>query len=189
MLLLMPVAGFGYGIEAGRSSGLGGAVLLTDPTASDLLTCPFARFPDRRLVLESGFIRRFELSDLDEIYVAGGYRLRRYSVMLGLSQLGRSDYYTERLLKGVVAAAVDPATIGIFISGKLVEFGNHASSFHAVSFGLTAGLEYSRYHFGFVADNINRPKIAANGSPDLRRLSFYLELEGPSRYSICGRLA
>ncbi|MBN2227374.1 MAG: hypothetical protein JW763_08410 [candidate division Zixibacteria bacterium] len=188
LIVIMPATVLGYGITGGRDIGLGGAVLISAPTASELLVCPFAMIEKDRLLIESGYSRKFELSDLEEVYASAGYRFGAVTASVGISQLGRSDYYLEQLLRAGLAASYRDYTIGLIISGKTVEFGNRVDDFRAAAIGVTAGVNHGRYHFGICADNLNHPKIADNSEPDYRRVGIYLELEGPARYSLCGRL-
>ena len=188
LIVMIPAMGFGYGITGGRDVGLGGAVLLSAPSASDLLACPFAMVDKNRLLVESGYSRKFELSDLDEIYACAGYRMGAVTATVGMSQFGKSDYYLEQLLRAGLAVNYKYYTVGLILSGKTVEFGNRADDFRAAAIGVTAGVNYGRYHFGLSADNLNHPKIAENSEADYRRVGVYLELEGPARYCLCGRL-
>jgi len=188
LILLAPVTVLGYGITGGRDVGLGGAVLLSAPVASDLASCPFAVIESRHLVVESGYSRKFELSDMDELYVGAGYRRGFVTGVVGLSQFGKTDYYVEQLLRAGLAATYKYYSLGILISGKMVEFGNRTDDFLAAALGVAAGVNYGRYHIGLTADNLNHPRVAENSEPDYRRVGLYVELEGPSRYSICGRL-
>jgi hypothetical protein len=188
LMVVMPSLLSAYSFDGGRPVGMNGAVLLSNPSVSDLHVCPVSLIEDKQLFGESGFCRKFELRDLDQVYGGAAYRQGRYTGNIAFSQLGRSGYYTEKLLKGGVSAIIDPFMIGVTLSGTMLEFGDHDDSYNAIAVGLAAGYNFKRYHLALVVDNINEPKIASSSPADKRTYNVYAEIEGPSVYSFCGRL-
>ncbi len=189
MFLILSPSLFGYSLDAGRIVGSGGAVLLSKPSLTGFLECLVSFLTDRQLTGESGFCRKFELRDLDIVYGGAAYRRGTFSGGIAFSQFGRGGYYTEKLLRGALAAYIDPAVIGITVSGKILEFGDYDESFNAVSIGLASGMHYGRFHLAVTVDNINKPRIGPSSPAEYQRLNFYAEIEGPSMYSFYGRLA
>lgn len=176
-------------VDGGRRFGLSEAVLMSNPTATDFAACPSAGFPAGRVTLESGYLRRYDLSDLDQYYAAMALKYKRLLFGVAASQFGKSDYYSEKTLRATLSYAFDSLTIGVIAGGKLVEFGNLEESFNSVGFGLSAGIHWNRYHLAAVADNMNKPRLTEASEPDYRTVNLYAEIEGPKYYSIVGRLS
>lgn len=176
-----------YDIDAGRQSGMGGTVLLSLSSVSDYLACPVGYRAGQRLGFESGFQRRYDLRDLDKVYAAVGYRYRSLAGAIGLSQLGRADYYTEKLLKIAAGYKYRSLALGVIVTGKIIEIGENDLC-RAGSIGLAGGIHYKMAHLGLVVDNINKPKPVENGRSDNIICKIYTEIEGPSLFSMTGRL-
>ncbi len=188
ILVLLATAVSAYDIDGGRRVGVSRAVLLSEPSASDFVFCPTAYLSPGRITVESGFLRRYDLSDLDQYYVAAAAEYHRFVLGIGASQFGKSDYYAEKILRSTVSYKIDSLAIGVMVSGKMVEFGNVERSYSSVGLGLSAGFNWNKYHIAAVADNINKPRLTAESEPDYRNINLYAEIEGSRFYSIVGRL-
>lgn len=177
-----------HDLDGGRRFGMSDAVLLSSPTATDMVACPAARLSAGQITLESGYLRRYDLSELDQYYAATALEYKHFLFALGVSQFGKSDYYTEKILRSAMSYRYDSLTIGFIAGGKLVEFGNREELFNSVELGFSAGFGWNRYHLAVVADNINKPRLAESSEPDYRTLNLYAEIEGSKYYSMVGRL-
>lgn len=179
-----------YDFDVGRQTGMAGGILLSSPTGCAFLNCPTGVMNRNEIVFEAGYQRKFELSDLDRVFICSGYKYQDFSGVIGFSQFGRSDYYTEQIFKAAVSYDYRLFQAALIAAVKRVAIGGgNAQSLSALSLGLAGGVHYDRYHFGMVIDNINRPKIDANTEAENAVLSFYGEIEGPSQFSIVGRAA
>ncbi len=177
-----------HDIDGGRNFGLSGAILLSEVSATEFVSCPAGPMSAGRITVESGYLRRYDLSDLDQYFIAAAAKYKRFQFGVEVSQFGKSDYYTEKILRLTLSYGIDSLSIGIIAGGKLVEFGNVDESYNSIGLGLAAGYHWSRYHVAAVADNINKPRLSSGSEPDYRNVSFYAEIEGPQYYSIVGRL-
>lgn len=177
-----------FDVDGGRRFGLSEAVLLSSPTATDFVSCPSAKMESGRLTLESGYLRRYELSDLDQYFAAAAIEYKHFYFGIGASQFGKSGYYTEKILRAAISYRIDSLTIGVIAGGKIVEFGNLDGSFNSIGLGFSAGFQWNRYHLAAVVDNINKPGLTESSEPDYRTAGLYAEVEGPKSYSIVGRL-
>jgi hypothetical protein len=187
LILSAPVLGYEY--EAGRSLGMGKTVLFSSPEASDFLSCPTA-IPERgQFLLESGYRNLYELSELNKVYFAAGYRFKNIFGGIGLSQLGKSDYYIEQQLRGVVGAMYDRFVLATIIDGKNVEFGRGLGTYRADAYGVAAGIHFEHGYFSLVANNINRPKLEKNATAENALYEIRGEVIGSSKFSLTGRLA
>ncbi len=185
LISAIPVLAFDFG--AGRNQGMGGTILLSTPLASDLLICPGAQLVDKQILLESGFQRRYELKDLDRVFVAGGYRYRFIYGAIGYSQFGRSNYYAEKNWKGLIGGRYRWFSIAIVAGGNNREFGNGYGSYSMQSFGIGGGANLKRVYLGFLADNLNEPRLAGSSSPERANYSIFGEVEGTKVFSITAR--
>ncbi|PKK84444.1 MAG: hypothetical protein CVT49_03725 [candidate division Zixibacteria bacterium HGW-Zixibacteria-1] len=177
--------------DIGRQYGLGGSVLLSSPTATDMLTCPTGVMNKNEIIFEAGYQRKFELADLDKIYTAAGYRYKNLSAVIGFSQFGKSDYYVEQTAKGVFSYSINHFAAAIIADGRQVSIGEAESkvTLRAASVGLAAGINYQKYHLGAAVDNINRPRLAQSLAQENSIYHIYAEVEGLSRFSVTGHIA
>jgi len=186
-LVMTPFAG-GYEIDAGRSYGMAGTVMMSQPSAGSHLACPSGMVQKGQLLIESGWQRRFELSELDQLFLAAGYRVGDVSFSAGFSQFGESDYYTEKIFRSTISYNYKNFTGSLIGSGKILEIGGTYDPFRAASVGLGAGVNYGPYHLGVVVDNLNRPKIVDRREGDNVLFDIYAEIEGGSFHTLTARL-
>nr|MBN2278354.1 hypothetical protein [candidate division Zixibacteria bacterium] len=191
LIILAAVPVYGYDFEAGRISGMAGSIMLSNPSATDLISCPVILPEAGRIVFETGYQRKFELSDLDRVYAAAGYRYRGLSTSLGFSQFGRSGYYTEQLIKSSLVFNYRWFSLGVGGGVKLVEIGEveRKYSLSAVGIDLAAGFKYKVFHAAAIAENINRPRLDENAPADQPVYSIYGEIEGSADFSVVGKVA
>jgi len=190
ILCIAAVNSHAFDIDAGRSFGLGGAVLLSRPSATDISLCPVADMQKGIYYVEAGYQRKFELSDLDRGFFAAAYRFRKASISLGFSHFGRSDYYIEQVVKFAAAYKLRMVRFFVSTSGKNIEIGDNERhlTLRSLSFGLGTGLHYERYHAGLVIGNLNQPKLAENMDGENIIYKLYAEIEGLSRFSMTGHV-
>ncbi|MFH2036241.1 MAG: hypothetical protein ABIJ45_07560 [Candidatus Zixiibacteriota bacterium] len=190
LIILLPLMTMANDFKLGRSSGLSGAVLLSDPTPSEKILCPVASFTNDRFSIESGFDRQYELSDLDEIYLAANYSFSDLSIDLGFSQFGKSEYYTEQLLKISTAYRYKYFSLSILASNKLLKITteNNDYSLSAFSVGAAVGLHYKNYYAAVVVNNLNQPELDKGTEPEKTITDLYAEIESPKYFSVVGRI-
>jgi len=188
IFLLLSAPLLGYEIDAGRSLGMGGTIMLTAPSATDLLLDPVALNPDRQALIESGYQRRYDLPELEKGYFAAGYRRGSFSFALGASQFGKDDYYSEKILRTSIGYYYRFIGFAIVGSGKSTKFGNNYGSFSANSIGLAGALNYKEYHLAIVADNLNDPKLVKNGKTDPFNVKVLTEVKGSKSFSVTGKM-
>ncbi len=189
-LILLSVIVFADDFELGRKSGMAGGIMLSQPSASDLILCPSAFHPRGVLLTEAGFQRRYELSDLDEVFFAGGYGHENFILAVGFSQLGRSDYYVEQLFKGAVSYKYNSFVYSLSATGKHLEIGSDERKFSlgTVALGAAAGVHLNNYHAGITFDNLNRPRLDDGANPERIKGNIFYEVEGLASFSIVGRV-
>lgn len=188
LLILLPVYAGAYDLDGGRPNGMGGAAYLSEPDGSDLNLCPTLRIDKKRLLVSSGWQRKFELAEFDQVYLTGGYRTGRFSFTGGFSQFGKSGYYTEKVFRAALSCNFDYFAFGLIGSGKELEIGANGLKLRAASLGISAGTYYKRYYFGMVLDNINGPKLAELAEKDKLSLDLFAEIDGGEYHSITGRM-
>lgn len=188
VLTLAAVQGFAFESIQSRSPGMGRTVLLSRPTASDLLNIPDSRLDSTRILFETGYNRRFELADLDHLFLAGTYRRDKVTFAFGASQFGKTDLYAEQFLKGSVTYKRNSLSLAASLSAMQVQIGNDYGGLQAATFGLGASWTGSKFLVSMVADNLTQPNLYDNGVPITRNLTVLSEYQGPGPYSITGRL-
>ncbi len=193
LIILIPLlfsSAAAYDIETGRQNGMGGGVLLSTPVVSDFLSCPIGLLEKSQIIFESGYQRKYELSDLDKLFVSGGYRLGNISASIGISQFGRKDYYIEQIVRSTVTYNYGKLVNSVIISGRLLDISSASgkTTLSAISLGVAGGVHYKKYHLGIVLDNVNRPKLYDDDEKQHILYNIYGEIEGSDRFSITARL-
>jgi len=188
LALLLAASASGFELGSGRRAASGGAALLSIPAAGDIVDYAGLQIERNSLAIESGYERKFELSDLDRIYVAAGYRLANFSIGAGVSQLGKDDYYVERVNKGSLSYHLNVVSLGIVISGKSLEIGEGYGSFSAFAIGAGGAFKYQYLKLAVSVDNINRPRLDENVPKENMLTSFLAEITASPKVSLLGRM-
>ncbi len=171
-----------------RRIGMGRTQVLSQSPSTTLLNVPSGGLERRQWGIEAGYNRRFELADLDHLFVAGAYRRGRFTVAFGASQFGKADLYAEQLLKGSVAFHLDSLTVGGSLSAMQVQFGGNYEQLRAATFGLGASYRTARLIAAFDADNLTSPSLSATSSDIEPVYSLHAEFIGKRAFSVTGRL-
>jgi hypothetical protein len=171
-----------------KGIGMGGTAVLSQPSATTLVNIPCGGPPPGYWQVETGYNRRFELGDLDHLFVAGAWRWRRFTAAIGASQFGKADLYAEQLLKGSLAMQYTRVAFGATVSAMQVQIGNGYGPLRAATFGLGASLRTARIQVAIEADNLTRP-LPVDNSPVIEPVyTLVSELVGIGSYSITGRI-
>lgn len=167
---------------------MGGTFVLSKPTATTVVNLPGFGLASGDWHFESGYNRRFELADLDQLFVAGAARWRWFSAAIGVSQFGKTDLYAEQLLKGSFAYHGNKFTVGGSLSAMQVQFGDGYGSLRAATLGLGTAVRFTQVILALEADNLTRPALAANSPKREPVFSAHAELIRPASYSVTGRV-
>lgn len=190
LLLMLSTASAGaFEFMAPRGTGMGRTVSLSLASATSQLNLRSRGLKAGGWQLESGYNRRFELADLDHIYLAAATRWRRWTVAVGASQFGRTDLYAEQLLKGSVSFQYDSLSVGASISAMQVEFGNGYGRLRAVTAGLGVSYRWRRILAAVTVDRMTSPKLTDYSENIPPTYSLHTELLGKNgAYSVTGRV-
>ena len=164
-LTLLGTNAAGFDLVRSRSLGMGRTVLLSRPTSTDLINHATRPIDTTRLRFEAGYHRRFELADLDHLFLASDYRRGKITIAFGAAQFGRAELYAEQLLKGSIAYHLKSFTVGGSISAMQVQIGNGYGGLRAATYGVGAAWSRKTLHFSFSGDNLSRPTLIDNGLP------------------------
>jgi hypothetical protein len=190
LICLMTISLYGYDLESGRRLGLAGGVILSEPRAAGWLDCPTAVIEPKQVLAEAGYRRRYDLSELDKVFLAGAYRYNDFALAVGFSQFGRRDYYVEQIIKGSFTYYHKLLAASLSASGKLLDIGRDERqvSLSALGMGAALGVHYGRYHLALVGDNLNRPRLDPNRDREKMTVNVFGQIEGLSRFSVVGRM-
>ena len=187
IVLICSLSAFGFDFTTGRSIGIGKAIVLSDPTASALVSSPSIDIPTGQWLVELGANRKFEIKDLDELFFAAAYRYQKFTGAIGMSQFGYQDFYAERTFKLGLSYQYETVGLGMTFSSLFVSFGRGYESLSASTIGLSLGYRYQRFYGSFIADNLTSPTLYDGGVAIRPKYTAYLELLGYGSYSITGR--
>lgn len=188
LLLILVSNSFAYDLIESRSIGMGRTVLLSDPSATDLVNIACPSRDSLANQVETGYNRRFELSELDHLFIAGVYNRKQVTVAFAASQFGKSELYAEQLLKGMLTYHHRLLSVAASLSALQVQIGNDYGTLRIATLGLSASWSNPKFLVSLAADNLTRPTLVQNAIPTTRNLTLLSEYRGPGSYSITGRL-
>jgi len=185
--VLLAATAAAYDMTTVRTEGLGGAIALSRPNATDLTELPVASLPEGRLLIDLGATRQYELSQLDQAFLAFAGRYRLLTAAASVSFFGDEDLLLERTSKLALAAAYQHYHLGATISHRHLSFGGGFESLSATTFGLSAAFHWRPIHLALVGDNLSRPRLHQAAPPEEPRYSLFAEIEGRGSYSVVAR--
>jgi len=186
---VLVVAGNVRSFEFIRSegNGMGQTVLISHTHPSTLVSVPTGGLISMEWRFETGFDRQYDMSELDQFYLAGAYRYRKFTAAAGLSKFGKSDLFSELTGKVSLAYHHDSLTAGVNMSGQLLQFGGDYGNLSGTTVGAGVSYRMKRLYAAFVADNLTSPQFA-DGSLRLNPLySIYAEFAGKQSFVVTGR--
>jgi hypothetical protein len=189
LISVVTVAGVrAYDLMSPRGTGMGNTVVLSSPTAANLVNVVGIGLGRGQWRLDGGYNRRFELADLDRVYLAGAWRWRQWLLAAGAQQFGNPDLYAEQLLKGSVAFRFDSLCFGASLSGMQVQLGNGYGTLRASTVGVGVSYRRGRLLGALAADDLTSPRLVAGSRATLPSYSALMEILGFGSYSITGRM-
>lgn len=172
----------------GNSASLGGCSLISDPSASEMLSVPSSAFDSKSGKVELGINRMHNMKEFDRIYLASAYKLNRFSFALGFSQQGQSDLYTEKIGRIAAAAHIDSVSIGFNMSLMSVGFNEHYPSVSGLAVGFGATYLNKYFATGLTIDNINTPRLENESIKFKPRMNLYGEYNGRETFAVLSRI-
>ena len=188
MLTCLPSIARPFDVHDSRNGALGRGMLLSNPTAMNLTSVATNALERGAGMFEAGFHRRYELSDLDYLFLAGAWRYRQVTVALAASQFGKADLYAEQLLKGSATVHYRRFSFGMSLSAMQVQIGNGYGGLRAATFGLTGGMSLKRFTVAFNSDNLTRPRLIDGAIPYEPTHTLLAEYHGVEAFSFVGRV-
>ena len=188
ILTALPSMARPFDVHDSRAGALGRGMLLSNPTAMNLVGAASDGLERGTGLFEAGFHRRYELSDLDYLFLAGAWRYRQVTVAVAASQFGKSDLYAEQLLKGSAALHYRRFTFGMSLSGMQVQIGNGYGGLRAATFSLTGGMSSKRFTVALSSDNLTRPRLVDGAIPYEPTHTLLAEYHGVEAFSFVGRV-
>ncbi|HVP06396.1 MAG TPA: hypothetical protein VMS71_01040 [Candidatus Acidoferrum sp.] len=177
LVCFLPMAHSVYAFEfmTGHGNGLGQSLLLSHSTPSMLLSAPTGGLDNGEWRIESGISRLYDLSDLDQAFLASAFRWRGLIAAAGVSQFGNRDLYAERIAKLALSYRYRHFVLGGSGSIMSTSFGGGYAPLNTTTFGLGAAASFKRVYASFSADNLNSPRLDPS-SPVIRPIySLYGE--------------
>jgi hypothetical protein len=188
ILTALPSIASCFDVHDSRAGALGRGMLLSNPTAVNLTGAASGGLERDAGMFEAGFHRRYELSDLDYLFLAGAWRFRQVSVAMAASQFGKSDLYAEQLLKGSATVHYRRYSFGMSLSAMQVQIGNGYGGLRAASFGLTGGVSTKKVTVAISSDNLTRPRLIDGAIPYEPTHTLLAEYHGVEAFSFVGRM-
>ncbi len=187
LVLVMAATSGAYDLATVRAEGLGGAIALSRPTASDLVELPAASIAEGAFLVDLGAMRQYELSQFEQAFLSAAGRYRSITAAAGLSFFGEEDLMLERKAKLAAAATWRSWQLGASISHRHLSFGGGFESLSATTVGLSAGYHWRVVHLAISGDNLTSPKLHAAAPAEHPRYSLLTEIEGRGSYSVVAR--
>ena len=187
MVMLASVAS-AFDLPSPRSYGMGQTAVLSRSTAAEAVNIGHGLEQAGDWSFDIGYVRRFEMKDLDRVFVIGAGRWRAVTVGFGAAQFGRTDLYAEQTLKGTISVEWSRWTLGGSVSGQQIEIGNGYGGLRAASFGFTMAYRHPEFVLALTGDDLNRPSYI-EGSPEREPSGdLYAEYIGARGYTLTGHI-
>jgi hypothetical protein len=188
MLALHSAAVPGYDMIDSRAIGMGRTANMDEPSPTSLLRAPSDALLPGGWMIETGYHRRFELADLDDLFLVGAWRHKSFTLAFGASQFGKTHLYAEQLLKGSVLYHWREFTFAGTISAMQVQIGNGYGGLRAATFGLGLGYRRGIVLASFMADDLTRPALTENSPEKSRHYRFNTQILSNQSYSFTGMI-
>ena len=187
-LTLISAAVSGYDMIDSRAIGLGRTSNLEVPTPTSLLRAPSDALVSGGWMIETGYHRRFELADLDDLFLVGAWRHNKFTLVIGASQFGKTDLYAEQLLKGSVLYHWRGFSFAGTLSAMQLQIGNGYGGLRAATFGIGIGYRRGIVLASLSADDLTRPALI-EGSPEKpRQYRLNTQILSHRAYSFTGMI-
>lgn len=177
----------GFEFIRSEGNGMGQTVMMSHTLPSTLVSVPTGGLISKEWRFETGFDRQYDMSELDQFYIAGAYRYRRLTAAAGLSKFGKSDLYSELTGKVSLAYHHDSLSVGVNMSGQLLQFGGNYGNLSGTTVGLGASYRTKRLYTAIVADNLTSPRFAEEAVRLKPQYSLYAEFAGKQSFVVTGR--
>jgi hypothetical protein len=165
VLCVLAPLGWSFDLGTGRGTAMGGNTIMSHATPLELLANPTGITLDRSWRVETGFVRTFDLKELDEGLAAASIRRGAVTVAIGISQLGQRDFYAEQTAKGAVVYSYKSFSAGATLSALRYSFGGAYTPVSAVGIGTGCGWHHKQWYVSVSADNLNQPKLYPEAVP------------------------
>ncbi len=172
----------------GQGNGMGQTVMLSHSSPTTLVNVPSGGLSPGEWRIETGYNRMYDLSELDQFFLAGAYRYRWLIFSLGVSNLGQSDLYSELTGKLGVAYRYDSLSVGLTVSGRKLDFGGGYGSLNAITMGAGASYRTKRFYAAVIGDNLIPPSFHPNAVKENPYFSLYGEFMGKESFAVTGRI-
>lgn len=184
ILSLLPGAVLSFEIKTDRGLAIGGASLLSDPSASDVVSSP-GFIPSNAPLFSAGLQRRYNLRELDNATVAAAFQSRGIVLALGLQQVGRAAYFAEKTARLTVGYMHRQITIAGALSTRELEFGStQYSSLTAGALGVSLSFAHRLFRATLTADNLNAPGFAPSAPAEGRFVEAQFQPKSQSMLSV-----
>lgn len=162
---VFPASSAGFEFPRSHSMSVGGVPILSNLVPSDLVELPGGATDRYAVGFESGYQRRYDLGDLDRVFVAAAGTYGRFVGGIGVAQFGKSDLYAEKTIKATLGYLIRDITIGGSVSAMRAEFGGNYGQFSKATVGLGAGYGKGQFRGLVAADNLTNPKLVKSSEP------------------------
>lgn len=179
-----------YALEftQGIPNGLGGSLMLSQPSLFSLGRVSDAGLEQREAVVTFGGNRKFDLKEFDQYLLAAGLRYDRLEFGLLLSSFGQSDLYAERAGQAMLGYHLAAFSAGVTLSGMRIEFGEPFDDLSFGTVGLTAAWRSEHLCVAASLDNLTKPEPAEGSVPYPMTFSGYAEFHQSERFSLTGTI-
>jgi len=176
-----------FELPTGSNAGAGDIISLSAPSATGLVELPIGSLAENSIAVETGYIRQFEIRELDQLFVATALQRTRFGLAVGLAQMGQTDFYAEQSAKAMLSYFHDSMTVGVSLSLLQVDAGSSFDRISAAGVGVGVSYKRNRIMAAFTADDINSPRLHKDAVAFNPRYTFSAEILGLQSYSVFGR--
>ena len=188
LTLAMPDSSEAFEPMFGQGEGLADNVVLSSSSASMLTRVPSGGLRPGGWLVETGYSRQYDLSDLDQYLLAAAVRMGDFIIAGEAHSFGKADLYSELTGKIMLSYGYDSLVLGGTVSGQLLQFGYGYENLSAVGVGFGLSYRMNHYLLALTGDNLNKPTFNESSLPSEAVYSVYGEYRGQRSFSILAHL-
>jgi hypothetical protein len=156
----------------------GGCPSLSNPSSSAMISIPGLTSSESGYSFDVGWERKYQLKELDQMYLSGTMVTPVGSVSAGFDQFGTTGLYREKTARLVFSHLFNNVGGGILAEGSQVSFQEGYGSLSRFSLGCGLSTTYSNLTVAVAGYDLNSPSYADGSLATSPNGRIYLEYSG-----------
>lgn len=159
----------------------GGCPSLSNPSSTAMIAIPGLVATNSGYLFDIGWERKFQLKELDRMYLSTSMTTSFGSMSVGFDQFGLTDLYSEKTARLTLSHSFGNVGGGILLEGSQVSFARGYQSLSKASVGCGISASFSKLAFAIAGYDLNSPSYDSHSPATPRNGRIYAEYSGANR--------